>query len=216
MAEYRRISVGDLQTNCYLIWGTDRQAVLVDPGAEPDRIRQEIEEAGVIVTAILLTHVHFDHILAVQELQSVLQAPLLVPQEDVPALTNPYRSLVSLVFPGRRYALQADRELRDGDEVTAGQLSLRVLHTPGHTPGSSCYLAEELLVTGDTLFAGGAGRTDFPGGDEEALAHSLRRLAALPADYTVLPGHDALSTLERERRSNPYCLAAIRRGEEAL
>ena len=195
--EIRTLPVGQLDTNCYIVWEADGQAVVIDPGAQAGRILDEADAAGVRVRAVLLTHVHFDHILAAREIMNATGAELLVPAGDEPALTSPARSLLAMFLPGCRYDLQADRLLADGDTVTVGGLTLTVMHTPGHTPGSSCYI-------GDTLFAGGAGRTDFPGGDEAALRRSLKRLAALEGDYRVFPGHEESTTLQRERLENPY------------
>lgn len=202
--EILTLPVGELQTNCYMVYESDKKAVLIDPGAQADRILSAVRQAGVTVEHVLLTHVHVDHIEAAREVLEATGADLLVPAGDAPALTNPVLSLVSLFTPGRRCDLQASRTLRDGDIVTAGALTLKVLHTPGHTPGSSCYLGDGVLFSGDTLFAGSAGRTDFPGGDGTALRRSLARLAALPGDYKVYPGHDESTTLEAERRHNPY------------
>lgn len=206
-----QLPVGGLQTNCYILYGDDaaHNGVVVDPGAEPDRILRAIAAENVTVRYILLTHVHFDHILAVKEILQATGAPLLVHRGDQAALTDPQLSLVGAVLPGQRYDLTADRLLTDGDTVTAGALTFTVLHTPGHTPGSVCYVCGDVLVAGDTLFGGSAGRTDLPGGDPNALFRSLRRLAELEGDYTVLPGHGEETTLERERRCNPF-MAAFR------
>lgn len=205
--EILTLPVGELMTNCYIVYEPDRQAVIIDPGAQAGRILEAVRKAEVTARHVLLTHVHFDHIEAAKEVLEATGADLLVPAGDAPALTNPVTSLVSLFRPGTRCDLQAARTLRDGDTVTAGALTLKVLHTPGHTPGSSCYLGDGILFSGDTLFAGSAGRTDFPGGDGTALLRSLKRLAALPGDYRVYPGHDESTTLEAERRHNPYMSA---------
>ncbi len=202
--EIRTLPVGQLDTNCYIVWEADGQAVVIDPGAQAGRILDEADAAGVRVRAVLLTHVHFDHILAAREIMNATGAELLVPAGDEPALTSPARSLLAMFLPGCRYDLQADRLLADGDTVTAGGLTLTVMHTSGHTPGSSCYIGDGVIFSGDTLFAGGAGRTDFPGGDEAALRRSLKRLAALEGDYRVFPGHEESTTLQRERLENPY------------
>lgn len=201
--EIRTLPVGELQTNCYIAFEADKQAVVLDPGDEAARILAAARDEGVTVVHILLTHVHFDHMLAVRELQEATGADLLVPAEDEDALTNGARSLLAYFRPGLRYPLKAERLLRDGDEVRAGSLILRTVHTPGHTPGSACYVGEGVIFSGDTLFAGSYGRTDFPGGDFGALVRSAERLAALPGDYTLYPGHDGSTTLELERRRNP-------------
>ncbi len=198
------LSVGRLETNCYIVWEKeDKQAVIIDPGAEAGRILDEVKRTGVHVRHVLLTHVHYDHILAAREVLNATGADLLVPAGDVFALTNPVHSLLAVFLPGCRCDLQADRALEDGDVVQAGALSLTVLSTPGHTPGSVCYCGDGVIFSGDTLFEGGEGRTDFPGGDEAAMRRSLRTLAQLPGDRIVYPGHGGSTTLARERLTNP-------------
>lgn len=163
--EIRTLPVGQLNTNCYIVYEADRQAVVIDPGRPGAADSGRGGKGWRRVRAVLLTHVHFDHLLAAREVMNATGAELLVPAGDEPALTSPMRSLLSMFLPGCRYDLQADRLLADGDTVTAGQLTLTVMHTPGHTPGSSCYIGDGVIFSGDTLFAGGAGRIDFPGGD---------------------------------------------------
>lgn len=199
------LKVGMLPTNCYLLYDKNGQGVVVDPGGDEDLILDTIAQHRLHIAHILLTHVHFDHILAAQAVQRATGADLLVPRADEPALSDGRRSLLSEFMDGEAVPLlKADRLLDDGDSVTAGELTIRVLHTPGHTPGSSCYLCENTLLSGDTLFAGEVGRTDFPGGSEHAIRKSVRRLAELEGDYRVLPGHDEETTLSAERRQNPY------------
>ena len=198
------LQVGLLPTNCYLLYDENKQGVIVDPGGDEALIMSTIKKQGLTIEHILLTHVHFDHILAVPAVQKATGADLLVPRADEPALNDGERSLLTMIRQRSFSALKADRLLDDGDTITAGNLTLKVLHTPGHTPGSSCYLCENMMLSGDTLFAGEVGRTDFPGGDENAIRRSIRRLAQLEGDYTVLPGHEEQTTLSAERRGNPY------------
>lgn len=194
--------VGDYQANCVFLSDEQGNAVVIDPGDEAPRLRQRLAEQHLKVGAILLTHAHFDHILAVRELQEATGAPLFIHAQDAPALSDSERSLIP---PYRRpYVLTADRLLNDGDTVTVGELMLTVLHTPGHTPGSCCYRCGDLLIAGDTLFAGSAGRTDFPGGNTEALYRSLRRLAELPAETRVISGHGEETAIGYECRYNPF------------
>ena len=142
---FDELTVVCLLYTSYIVWEADGQAVVIDPGAQAGRILDEADAAGVRVRAVLLTHVHFDHILAAREIMNATGAELLVPAGDEPALTSPARSLLAMFLPGCRYDLQADRLLADGDTVTVGGLTLTVMHTPGHTPGSSCYIC--LLYT---------------------------------------------------------------------
>ena len=153
---------------------------------------------------MLLTHGHYDHFLAVPALQEKWDnLPVYVHPADCPTELTEYD--MGQVFPTAT-ALKNRRELAEGETVDIGSLSFRVLHTPGHTPGSVSLLAGDVLFTGDTLFCGSIGRTDFAGGDDALMRQSLARLKALDGDYRVYPGHEGETTLERERRSNPYLL----------
>ena len=201
---YICIPAGELETNCYLVFDGDGRGAAVDPGGDAPLILDAIKKYQLKISHVLLTHVHFDHILAAGEVLKATGADLLVPRDDERALSNPALSLLNFTRNSKGPDLKADRLLDDGDEINAGKLVLKVLHTPGHTPGSSCYLCGGLLFSGDTLFECSAGRTDFPGGDSRALLRSLKRLSELEGDYTVLPGHGPSTTLQNERRGNPY------------
>lgn len=196
---YQCIPVGNLAANCCLVYDEQKRAAVIDPGDEAARLLAIIETYGLQVQAILLTHVHFDHIQAASELQAATGAPLFVHEAEVPALTDPTFSMV--ITP---CDLSADRVLHDGDVVEIGQLTFEVLHTPGHTRGSVCYRCGDSLFAGDTLFAGSIGRTDFAGGDFAAMRQSLIRLTKLPDDIRVVPGHGGETTIGIEKRSNPF------------
>ena len=196
---YERLPVGAYQANCCLVYDDRHRAVVIDPGEEAPRLLAKIQALGLQVEAIFLTHVHFDHVGAVQALQDVTSAPLYVHEAELPALTDPLYSMVT-----EPLSLVADRVLQDNDTLTAGSLTFTVLHTPGHTRGSVCYLCEDALFAGDTLFAGSVGRTDFAGGSFTALRESLVRLAALPEHIKVVPGHGPETTIGMEKRSNPF------------
>ena len=199
-----RLPVGMLQANCYLVAEAGGDAVVIDPGAEAERIIEAVRSRDLKVKHILLTHVHFDHMQAAADVAAATGADILAPVGDWPARTDPQLSLCHMMPGGGSQTLSAAGKLRDGEVVEAGKLRLTVLHTPGHTPGSCCFLCGDVLFTGDTLFRGSVGRTDFPGGSYDALKRSLDRLAALPGDYTLLPGHDDATTLAEERAGNPY------------
>ncbi len=199
-----RLPVGALQANCYLAYDENKEAAVIDPGAEEKRILSAAQERGLRVAAILLTHAHADHILAARELREATGAPVVISAADAPALEDSDKNLIQIFLPGAEYSISADRSLADGEEFAVGSLRFRLLLTPGHTVGSACYLCGDTLFSGDTLFCGGVGRTDLPGGSYEALERSLQRLAALPGNYTVLPGHGEETTLDAERASNPY------------
>lgn len=205
MLQIKRMRVGQIGTNCYLLEDTDaKTCVVVDPGDQPDDIDQEIRKAGLSLTMILITHGHFDHVLGVPGLLKKWPGiPVYVHEKEV-----------NWTGAGDQYMLLGPVEnihtVKDGDTIDFGGTPIEVLHTPGHSPGSVTYRVGDVLFCGDTLFAGSCGRTDFPGGSMKAMMASLARLAALPGDYRVLPGHMEPSTLERERKTNPYMQMALR------
>ena len=183
--EIRPLTVGPVRTNCYVVCREGRDdCAVIDPGDQPERIRQVC--AGRRIAAILLTHGHFDHIAAVRALCE--GAEIIIHELDACMLTDA-RKNAGAGFYMPVTAPEATRTVREGDTVEAAGLSFRVLHTPGHTPGSVCYELEDVLFTGDTLFADGCGRTDLWGGNSEDMQASLRRLAALRAGRRILPGH---------------------------
>ena len=199
------LTVGALQTNCYVLYDEpSRQAYIVDPGDEAERIASAVETNGLQVLGVVLTHVHFDHMLAVQALRYQWQVPLLIGAQDQPALADGRRNLMELFSPGTSMTMTADRLLYEGDMLPLGEEELCVLETPGHTPGSICLLTADALVSGDTLFCGSVGRTDFPGGNALNLYGSLARLASIEGERTVYPGHGQVTSLSYERTTNPY------------
>ena len=195
------LQVGPIGTNCYLLEDeSTNAAAVIDPGGEGARILDRAKADGVEIKLILLTHAHFDHTGGVAELCQALPG--------VPVYLHPADAalLGTQVFP----AIGVDTmPYGEGDTLTLGSLTISVLHTPGHTPGGVCLQAGEALFTGDTLFQGSMGRTDFPGGSYEQLMASLKRLGQLPGDYHVLPGHMGASTLETERKTNYYMREAM-------
>ena len=180
------IPVGQLATQCYLVSLPDRDdCIVIDPGAEPERIRAALQKKR--LAAILLTHGHFDHIGAVSALMDA-DTPLYIHALDAPMLADPKLNLCRMI--GQTItAPPANHLLQEGDLVQAAGITLTVLHTPGHTPGSVCYRAGDVLFTGDTLFHLGCGRTDFPGGSEADMRRSLARLTPLARECTIYPGH---------------------------
>ena len=197
------LTVGELAVNTYLVWESPTEALLIDPGDEPERLLAWIRSLGLRLKAVLLTHAHFDHMGAVEAICRATGAPLWVGAADEAALTDDTRNLSAVFGAPLGFSIKADRLLHDGDTVSLGGTKLTVYETPGHTPGSLCLLGGGALFSGDTLFSGSCGRTDFPGGDYSAMRASLRRLADLPGDPTVYPGHGETSTLTEEKRSNP-------------
>ncbi|MEA4965995.1 MAG: MBL fold metallo-hydrolase [Oscillospiraceae bacterium] len=194
------LTLGDYGTNCYLCW--DEQTggcAVIDPGYAPETILRALQDRSLRPKMILLTHGHFDHVGAVRSLAEALRLPVYLCEKDL--------SLPPELTCGA--PLFYTNEYQEGDTVSLDALRFQVLETPGHTPGSVCLQCGDVLFTGDTLFAGSCGRTDFSGGSWDDMLRSLCRLAALPGDFTVLPGHGPASTLEEERRHNP-CLGAAR------
>lgn len=199
------IPVGLLQANAYLI-AAGRDAVLIDPGAEPDRILAEVEASAVRVHAVVLTHAHYDHIGAVDDIRAALGCPVCIHEAEREFLAAPELNLSA--FVGEPHALgEPDRVFRHGDTLAFGALRLSVRHTPGHSPGGSALLVEghPICFSGDALFAGSIGRSDLPGGSYQQLIAALReRLLTLPDDTRVYPGHGPATTIGQERRANPY------------
>lgn len=192
--EIRTFPVGSYQTNCYMAWeaGSD-QCIVIDPGFQPEYLLEQLRLLQKAPAAILLTHGHFDHVGGVKAMAAETGCPVYVHEADLclrPQFTG-----------GDLYYTHTYRE---GDILDLAGLTLQVLHTPGHTPGSVCLLSQDVLFAGDTLFAGTCGRTDFPYSDPYQMRDSLARLSALEGDYLVLPGHGESSTLDVERRTNPF------------
>ena len=194
MLQIHVLPLGDYQTNCYILHNDgSSDCVVLDPGYEPEIILSFLSEKKLNLTAIALTHCHFDHVGAVKELAAQTDCRVYLNQKDLalpPMLTN-----------GPLYYTDT---YKDGDTVPLAGIPFRVLETPGHTPGSVCLMTGAHLFSGDTLFAGSCGRTDLPGGDSRAMRDSLRKLATLEGDYDIYPGHGSATTLAREKQTNPY------------
>ena len=194
MLNMKHLALGAYQTNCYLVWEENSPTcVVIDPGYEPDTILDEAKKLGKEITAVLLTHGHFDHVGGVRELAAETGCPVYLHEAE---LSMPPQMTAGPLFYTNTYG--------EGDFVEAAGLSFKVLHTPGHTPGSVCLLCENAMFSGDTLFWGSCGRTDLPGGSWATIRKSLLRLADLSGDYDVYPGHGDATTLSFERKMNPY------------
>ena len=204
--DVRCLTVGPVAENCYLLRGDGAEhALIVDPGEEPDRILSLVDELGVKVDAILLTHTHFDHIGAVAPVAGATGASVYCPELEVPVLAD----IMSWVPPGfgPYESYDADRALRGGERLELAGFEIDVLHTPGHSPGHVTYSipAEAALFSGDVLFQGSVGRVDLPGGDGPTLMKTLRSLTeGFPEETTVYPGHMGITTLGSERATNPF------------
>jgi glyoxylase-like metal-dependent hydrolase (beta-lactamase superfamily II) len=202
---YKIVIVGGLETNCYLVYcpGTMECAV-VDPGAEPEKIIPFIAEEGLRPIVLINTHGHLDHIGANRDIKDKYHVPLLIHDADKDLLGKMQNLELSL-FLGAQDSPPADRLIRSGEDIVIGNGSLRVLHTPGHTPGSVGLLGDGFVLSGDTLFFEGVGRTDLPGGNQKQLEASIRdKFMILPDDVVVLPGHGPLTTIGQERQNNAF------------
>lgn len=201
------LTVGLIGTNCYLLWdeSAGNAAAIVDPGGSADLILNKIKQEKLDVKMILLTHGHFDHVMGVPDLlEAYPDLPVYITETDYPEARDGGQ------FGYRMGEVSSVQFYDEGDTVELGRLKIDVLRTPGHTPGSVTLRVEDVLLTGDTLFCGSCGRTDLRGGSYEQIMQSLKRLGELKGDFHVCPGHEATSTLERERRSNPFLMEAMR------
>lgn len=191
----KRIIVGPIMTNCYIL-ELGNKAIIIDPGGNPEKIIPLIREKK--VSAIVATHGHFDHVLAVEELKRITGAPFYLHYADLEVM----KRAMTLYAPGYK-APEPDYDLADGLD------GFEVIHTPGHTPGSVCLVRDKVLFSGDTLFREGIGRYDFPEGDGEQLALSIQKLMELDDEVEVYPGHGPPTTIGYEKRNNPYVLGGL-------
>jgi glyoxylase-like metal-dependent hydrolase (beta-lactamase superfamily II) len=203
----KRFALGPLWTNCYLIWDSNGDGIVVDPGGPAKEVEEYIRDNDIRVHWIILTHGHGDHIGGVADLRNFSENGVAVHYEDADCLTDANKNLSA--FMGASMELpSADRLLSDGDTLRAGNLNISVIYTPGHTRGGICLLVtdgeEQVLISGDTLFARSIGRSDLPGGDEATLIESLKRLIDLPDKLRVFPGHGPETTIGEEKQYNPY------------
>jgi hydroxyacylglutathione hydrolase len=200
----RTIRVGAFETNCYIVGcETSKEAIVIDPGDDADRILRQLKAEGLICKIIANTHGHVDHTSANKALAEATGATIAIGEEDAPSLEDPTRNLSPAFssFAKGKTSPPAGMLLVEGDTLYAGRVCLRVLHTPGHTPGSISLLGEGMVFAGDVIFAqGGIGRTDFPGGSYDELMESIcEKLLVLPDETLVYPGHGPSTTIGRER-----------------
>jgi len=202
------LTVGTLFTNCYIVGCSETlEGLIIDPGFDRDSeaggILKEVDKHRLKVKYIVNTHGHPDHTAGNGILKKATGAPILIHELDAPKLTDASKSLSGL-FGLHVTSPPADRTLREGDVVQVGKVKLKVLHTPGHSKGSISLLGENVVFTGDTLFAGSIGRYDFPDASFKEIMSSLKRLVMLPDYVKVYPGHGPTSTISREKRTNPF------------
>jgi glyoxylase-like metal-dependent hydrolase (beta-lactamase superfamily II) len=205
--DVRMFTVGPVAENCFIFRADgDDRALIVDPGEEAERLLRAVDELGLSIEAILLTHTHFDHVGAVAPVARATGAPVYCPELETPVLAD-IMSFVPWPGFGPYESYEADETVKGGERLELAGLEIDVLFTPGHSPGHVAYSipAEEAVFSGDVLFQGSVGRTDLPGGDWPTLARSIAMLLdTLPPQTRVFPGHMGLTTLARERATNPF------------
>lgn len=197
--------LGQMQTNCYFIINEKtNKAIVIDPADEYKRLEDIITKRNLSIEFILLTHSHFDHMMALEELRQKTNAPLYVHESDAEALINPQLNYMTQFAGITKVCKPAERLLHDGDILYLDDIEIKVMHTPGHTMGSICYFIGDNIITGDTLFKDDIGRDDLYGGNEKQLNESLNKLKSLKADYKIYPGHGSSSRLAYEKEHNIY------------
>ena len=202
MLKVHTLPLGAYQTNTYIVHDSEASScALIDPGYEAGTILDTVSGLGLTVDAVLLTHGHFDHVGAVEEIVTKTGCKLWCSESDWSQFPNP---VTAYFYPIANCDFCEVSFCEDGEIIHAGGLTFRVMATPGHTHGSVCYLCEKAMFSGDTLFAGSCGRTDLPGGSGKFLRLSLERQAELEENYWVYPGHGESTTLAEEKRYNPY------------
>ena len=200
------VSGGMLPTNCYLLTDeTTGMTAIIDPGFDSPELVDAVNSIDYgKISAILLTHGHFDHFMGVGKIKSITNAPVYLHTDDISFPEDTSLNLAGVFMSVKPDQFSVDVVVKDGDTINLGNLIIKVMHTPGHTIGSCCYCVNDAIFTGDTLMKCSAGRTDFPTGSYPQLISSLVRLQNLPGDYRLYPGHGEQSTLEYERKNNPF------------
>jgi hydroxyacylglutathione hydrolase len=204
----KMLVVGPLASNCYIVASSStKEGVIIDPGAESGTILRTVQQMGLSISLIVVTHAHIDHIDALRAVKERTNAPFAIHEAEKNSLSTPppMNIVASLGLSPFKSAPQPDRLLKDGDRIDVGDLHFEVLHTPGHSLGGICISGHGVVFSGDTLFNFGIGRTDFPGGSYEHLMNSIReKLMVLPDETVVYPGHGPATTIGDERRGNPF------------
>lgn len=199
------IPVGEFGSNCWLIIDEKtNDAIIIDPSPSIEKIEATLKERNLTLRYVLLTHGHFDHMTSCDDIRDRLGVPLAVHADDAVCLENSDYNAYRRFMAGDLVYRPADIILHDASVINLKNISVKVMHTPGHTMGSVCYIAEDCIFTGDTLFDRSVGRTDLTGGDDKKLMLSLKRLSSLNGDFRIFPGHGSVTTLDKQRKFNPY------------
>ncbi len=201
----KKLEVGPIMANCYILGCEDtKEAVVIDPGDEADRILTSLAESELKVKYIINTHGHFDHVGANKRMKEVTKATLMIHPDDEPMLSELSSSAAAFGLSSEN-SPKADKYLNDGDEISFGTITLKVIHTPGHSMGGVCLYTDGAVFVGDTLFKGSIGRTDLPGGNYNTLISSIKnKLLAFDEETIVYPGHGPETTIKSEKRTNPF------------
>ena len=202
MMQIKTVVTGNIEENCHLVWDDNQHCLVIDPGDDCDRILKVISTHHLTVEKVILTHGHYDHVGAVNELKKATGAVVIAHQEEKELILNPDLSLSRYISPDFSIP-QVDSYVKEGDVISAGELSFTVMHTPGHTQGGMCLYSEGVLFSGDTVFYGTLGRWDFPTGNLSELTHSItKRIFSLPDNTVIYSGHGPETTVGLEKKQN--------------
>jgi len=200
----KTFTVGLMEANCYILYNLDKRGgLIIDPGGEASRLIKFIKQEKISIRYIINTHGHPDHIGANREVKEHTKAPILIHQYDAPMLLKS-QSILPSIFLLQHSSPPADTFIKDGDLIECAGMRLKVLHTPGHTPGGISLLTNESIFTGDTLFSGSIGRFDLPGSSQQILLNSIKKILSLDENLTIYPGHGPSTTVGQELHSNPF------------
>ncbi len=196
------VMVGTLETNCYILSAVDSgRAVVIDPGAEGERIAKALNKLNIKLETIILTHGHPDHIMGVKQLKEITRSRVLMHREDLDLIRD---KRLALMIGADEAGFEPNGFVEDGQKIEPAGIPLTIIHTPGHSKGSVCIYYKDTLFSGDLLFCQGVGRVDLPGGSQSQIVESLRRITRLPLQTKVYPGHGPSTTVEAELRGNLY------------
>ena len=199
-----KLTVGELEANCFIVEAPEDTALVIDPGAEAEMIAAELDSRGLTLRKILLTHGHFDHTGAAKELKDRYNAQVYISAQDEELLPDREKSVAFFLPEQPFHPVEPDARVKDGDVISQGSMKIKVMSTPGHTLGSVCFIIEDCIFTGDTLFHLSVGRTDLYSGSIKQQSESLQKLLSLDKNYRLYCGHGEDTDLDTERKTNPF------------